>query len=40
MPQDHWLLGFNFSVEEWDAEGAAEKAAEAPDILGRARTVY
>jgi hypothetical protein len=20
MPQDHWLLGFNFNVEEWDAD--------------------
>jgi hypothetical protein len=21
MPQDFWLLGFNFNVEEWDAKG-------------------
>ena len=21
MAQDHWLPGFNFNVEEWDAEG-------------------
>jgi hypothetical protein len=21
MPQDHWLSGFNFNVEEWDAKG-------------------
>ena len=21
MPQDHWLPGFNFNVEEWDTEG-------------------
>jgi hypothetical protein len=21
MSQDHWLPGFNFNVEEWDAEG-------------------
>ena len=21
MPLDHWLPGFNFNVEEWDAEG-------------------
>jgi hypothetical protein len=21
MPQDHWLPGFNFNVEEWDAQG-------------------
>ena len=21
MPQDHWLPGFNFNVEEWDAKG-------------------
>jgi hypothetical protein len=20
-PQDHWLPGFNFNVEEWDAKG-------------------
>jgi hypothetical protein len=20
-PPDHWLPGFNFNVEEWDAEG-------------------
>ena len=22
-PQDHWLPGFNFNLEEWEAEGAA-----------------
>jgi hypothetical protein len=21
MPHDHWLTGFDFNVEEWDAEG-------------------
>jgi hypothetical protein len=21
MSQDHWLPGFNFNVEEWDAKG-------------------
>ena len=21
MPQGHWLHGFNYNVEEWDAEG-------------------
>jgi hypothetical protein len=21
MPQDHWLPGFNFNVEEWDERG-------------------
>jgi hypothetical protein len=21
LRQDHWLPGFNFNVEEWDAEG-------------------
>jgi hypothetical protein len=21
MPQDHWLPGFNFNVEEWDEKG-------------------
>jgi hypothetical protein len=21
MAQDHWLPGFNFNVEEWDAAG-------------------
>jgi hypothetical protein len=21
MPQDHWLPGFNFNVEDWDAKG-------------------
>jgi hypothetical protein len=21
MPLDHWLPGFNFNVEEWDAKG-------------------
>jgi hypothetical protein len=24
MPQDHWLQGFNFSVEEWDAKGLTD----------------
>jgi len=28
MPQDHWLPGFNFNVEEWDAKfGGNRKTA-------------
>ncbi len=31
MPQDHWLPGFNFNVEEWDAEGRTyEDAGDLP----------
>jgi hypothetical protein len=38
MPHDHWLLGFNFNVEEWDAKGQAyETRAVARETIQRAR---
>jgi hypothetical protein len=30
MPQDHWLSGFNFNVEEWDAKGQTRDAGDLP----------
>jgi hypothetical protein len=47
MPQDHWLPGFNFNVEEWDAKGlhyetlaicrtlAAARAAQRTRVVKR-----
>jgi hypothetical protein len=32
MPQeDHWLPGFNFNVEEWDAKGKPTSYTSADD---------
>jgi hypothetical protein len=36
--KDHWLHGFNFNVEEWDAEGPALRdAGDLPQPRHRAR---
>jgi hypothetical protein len=37
MPQDHWLPGFNFNVEEWDAKGHNYEALANYRTLALAR---
>jgi hypothetical protein len=37
MPQDHWLPGFNFNVEEWDAKGQTYEALG--DLHAHARSL-
>jgi hypothetical protein len=32
--ENHWLPGFNFNVEEWDAEGLHYTAAHHPQPEG------
>jgi hypothetical protein len=40
MPQDHWLTGFNFNVEEWDAEGQHYETLAICRTLAFARAVF
>jgi hypothetical protein len=37
MPLDHWLPGFNFNVEEWDAEGKTYETLAICRTLSTAR---
>jgi hypothetical protein len=39
MPQDHWLPGFNFNVEEWDAAGQTDETLAICRTLALARAV-
>jgi hypothetical protein len=36
-PPDHWLPGFNFSVEEWDAQGQTYETLAICRTLALAR---
>jgi hypothetical protein len=40
MPQDHWLLGFNFSVEEWSATGLTYETVAICHTLALARAAF
>ena len=40
MPQDHWLPGFNFNVEEWDAKGLTYETLAICRTLGLARAAF
>jgi hypothetical protein len=37
--QDHWLPGFNFNVEEWDAKGQSYETLAICRTLAQARRV-
>jgi hypothetical protein len=37
MPQDYWLPGFNFKVEEWSATGLAYETLAVCRTLAMAR---
>jgi len=37
MTQDHWLPGFNYNVEEWDAKPALRDAGDLPQACVCAR---
>jgi len=37
---DHWLPGFNFNVEEWDAEGQAYETLAICRTLALARAAF
>ena len=39
-PQDHWLPGFNFNVEEWDAQGLHYGTLAIWRSLEPARTAF
>jgi len=39
-PQDHWLAGFNFNVEEWDAKGQSYETLAICRSLGLARAAF
>jgi hypothetical protein len=39
-PQDHWLPGFNFNVEEWDAKGQNYETLAICRSLAHARAVF
>jgi hypothetical protein len=40
MPQDHWLPGFNFNVEEWDATGQTYETLAICRTLAQPRAVF
>jgi hypothetical protein len=40
MPHDHWLPGFNFNVEEWDAKGLHYETLAICRTLALARTAF
>ena len=40
MPQDHWLPGFNFNVEEWDAVGQTYETLAICRSLALARAAF
>jgi hypothetical protein len=40
MPQDYWLPGFNFNVEEWDASGQNYETLAICRSLELARVVF
>ncbi len=40
MAQDHWLPGFNFNVEAWDAEGLHYETLAICRQLAYARAVF
>jgi hypothetical protein len=40
MAQDHWLPGFNFNVEEWDAKGQTYETLAICRSLALARAVF
>lgn len=40
MPQDHWLPGFNFNVEDWDAKGQIHETLAICRTLVLARAVF
>jgi hypothetical protein len=40
MPQDHWLPGFNFNVEEWDATGQNYETLAICRSLALARAAF
>jgi hypothetical protein len=40
MSQDHWLPGFNFNVEEWDAKGRNYETLAICHTLALARAVF
>jgi hypothetical protein len=40
MPQDHWLPGFNFNVEEWDATGQTYETLAICRTLALARAAF
>jgi hypothetical protein len=39
-PPDHWLPGFNFNVEEWDAAGLHYETLAICRSLAAARTAF
>jgi hypothetical protein len=39
-PQDHWLPGFNFNVEEWDAKGPTYGTLAVCRTLALARAAF
>jgi hypothetical protein len=38
--ENHWLPGFNFNVEEWDAKGRPTKHWRSAHSLGLARAAF
>jgi hypothetical protein len=40
MPEDHWLPGFNFNVEEWSATGLTYETLAICRTLELARAVF
>jgi hypothetical protein len=40
MPQDHWLTGFNYNVEEWNAEGLHYETLAICRNLALARAAF
>jgi hypothetical protein len=40
MPPDHWLPGFNFNVEEWDATGQTYETLAICRTLALARAAF
>ncbi len=38
--EDHWLPGFNFNVEEWDAKGQTYETLAICRTLDLARVVF
>ncbi len=39
-PPDHWLPGFNFNVEEWDAKGQSYETLAICRTLNLARAPF
>jgi hypothetical protein len=40
VSQDHWLPGFNFNVEEWDAKGQTDESLAICRTLEPARATF